>query len=53
MCKRKEIINIVNSMPDEGLNETLETIKEIYDFYANPPEPILPKPRIIKVKDLE
>lgn len=43
---------ILGLMPPEGLEEAIDTLKEMYEFYAYPPERVLPVPKIIDVASL-
>ena len=40
---------LVAFMPSEGLEELVDTLKELYQFYSFPPERVLPPPRVVDV----
>lgn len=39
-------------MPPEGLEETCETLIDVYQFHTSPPERVLPPPSVINVAAL-
>ena len=40
---------LIYRMPDDGLEESLSTINDIYQFYAVKPRQVLPSPSVEKV----
>ena len=40
---------LVAFMPPEGLEELVETLKELYQFYSFTPERVLPLPHVVDV----
>ena len=43
---------ILGLMPSEGLDEAIDTLKDMFDFYATPQQSVLPPPRIIEMDAL-
>ncbi len=43
---------ILGVMPSEGLGEALDTLKDLFEFYATPPERMLPSPQLMEMDAL-
>jgi hypothetical protein len=43
---------ILGVMPSEGLGEALDTLKDLFEFYAAPPERMLPSPQLMEMDAL-
>ena len=46
---RAACMMILGLMPSEGLDEAIDTLKSMFDFYATPPQNALPSPRVIEM----
>ena len=40
---------ILGVMPSEGLEEAVDTLKDMYQFYACPPDRVLPAPIVFEM----
>ena len=40
---------ILGLMPSEGLGEALDTMKDLFEFYAVVPENVLPTPQVMEL----
>lgn len=47
---RMACMMILGVMPSEGLEETLDTLKDLFGFYAVPPERALPSPQVMELE---
>lgn len=43
---------ILGLIPSEGMDEALDTLKELFQFYAIPPEKMLPSPQVMEIDAL-
>lgn len=46
---RAACMAILAFMPSEGLEEMVDTMKDIYHFYAYPPDRVLPLPQVVDI----
>ena len=49
---RMACMMILGVMPSEGLDEAIDALKDMFEFYASPPVNALPSPRVIEMDAL-